>query len=56
MKVVRYDMETEYNRFACEDQVVEIACADGEYVKHADYEILYALYEDLLEHVENAGR
>lgn len=36
----RYDMKSIYNHIACEDQVVEVECDDGKYVKFSDCEQL----------------
>lgn len=40
MMVKRYDMVTEYNKFACEDQVVPVEDNQGEYVRFEDYAVL----------------
>lgn len=37
LPVKRYDMTTEYNRFACEDQVTAVESADGAWVKYEDH-------------------
>lgn len=40
--IKRYDMKSEYNAVACEDQVKFTECVDGSWVKHQDYAALQA--------------
>ncbi len=49
----RYDMTTEYNRYACEDQVVPVESSSGDYVEYTEYESLESDYNVLRRDYQN---
>lgn len=56
MKIKRLDFNIEYNPVACEDQLLEEVCEDGDYVKYSDIEHLILENEMLRERLRQKER